>query len=196
MEYLDMKPHEVVQLFNSRSPSPVGQIIVRAAILRRNRHNPYEPEILLLKRNASDTNNPNAYEMPGGRVSFHDESVREALDREVTAQTGLSILRVESALQTQNVRSSQITRNGVSGRSHEHVRRYCLLIYVVRIISDLDDFEVDPGVHSTGEFFSESAVLGIALVMSEGKRTPDREVQNLDLYLVPLCTWCLRNVIN
>jgi hypothetical protein len=106
-----------------------------------------------------------------------------------------SVFQVESALQTQNVRSRQITRNGVSGRSHESVRRYCLLIYVVRIIGDLDDFEVDPGVHSTGEFFSESAVLAIAFVMSEEKQIPDRAVQNLDLYLAPLCTWCLRNVV-
>lgn len=55
----------------------------KAVILR-------QQELLLVRKSALDPNNPNRWELPGGRLDG-DESVDEALRREVREEVGLEV---------------------------------------------------------------------------------------------------------
>ena len=55
----------------------------KAVILR-------QQELLLVRKSALDPNNPNLWELPGGRLDG-DESVDEALRREVREEVGLEV---------------------------------------------------------------------------------------------------------
>ncbi len=54
-------------------------------IIRNNRE-----ELLLLKRSQDSNNNPGKWDLPGGKMEL-DETLKEALVREVQEETGISI---------------------------------------------------------------------------------------------------------
>lgn len=55
-----------------------------------------EGEFLLLKRSKDSNNNPGKWDLPGGKMEL-DETLKEALVREVREETGISIVPGEIA---------------------------------------------------------------------------------------------------
>ncbi len=124
---------------NSISHSLIHKVTVGAAIIG----NRATPRILLLKRNASEPNYPNVFEIPGGKVEASDASIRDAVAREVFEETRLTVTSVLSALSPIRYTTEKTVIDG-SGETRTTQCRTTQLSYVVAIEEEDGSFIVNP----------------------------------------------------
>lgn len=122
----------------------INKVTVGAAILGIMGH---KKEVLLLKRNADEPYYPHVFEMPGGKTDDWDTCIRDALDREVAEETGLTIRRVIKALPPMTYTTSKMVRD-VTGNEVEIVRHAVQISYAVQTYTTT--YAVNKEEHSEG----------------------------------------------
>ena len=71
-------------MIDNKQQRPRVLLVHRAVIFNKN------GEVLLIKRSESDNYNPGLWEFPGGKLDERQD-LRDALDREVAEETGLTV---------------------------------------------------------------------------------------------------------
>ena len=122
--------------FRSRQLSgnghPYDKVVVGAAILRYSTDAPRHPSLLLLQRAAYEHFFPNVFEIPGGKVDADDPSIKYALAREVTEETGLDIVEVISELKPMTYTTDKAVVDD-GGREKTISKSVIQLNYVVHV---------------------------------------------------------------
>jgi 8-oxo-dGTP pyrophosphatase MutT (NUDIX family) len=103
------------------------------------------PQLLIVKRVATETSFPCHWEVPGGKID-PAETVRHALDREVLEETGLRVCRVVTALPM--VRWEDIRR------VRKNWTQYVFVVEVERSV----DIRLDPHEHDEWRWVVEEDV--------------------------------------
>lgn len=85
----------------AQEQTPYDKIVVGAAVLKHTQ-TPTNPSILLIKRAANEIYYPDHLELPSGKVSPSDNTILDALARELFEETGLSIESKEDVIAQPN----------------------------------------------------------------------------------------------
>ena len=115
MQALGMSKSQCQATYLNEHRQPYDKIIVGAIILKND--SAPDSDILLLKRAAHEDLYPNVFEIPGGHMGDHDETVLDALKREVMEETRMSITKVVRTVKP----FSYTTEKKVTAEGHEEL---------------------------------------------------------------------------
>lgn len=152
-------PMNIVQTRNTytqENGKPYDKIVVGAIIFG---HSPGEEgEILLLKRSAHEKFYPNVFEVPGGHVEDSDETIIDAVKREVSEETGMEVLRIIAAVTPFAYTSEKKIVAAVGEESL--VSKTTLQLSYICEVAKLG-FAVNPEEHSQGKFVKRADIAGL-----------------------------------
>ncbi|TEA12243.1 hypothetical protein C8034_v006006 [Colletotrichum sidae] len=141
------------------APAP-DKVTVGAGIVRNSSNK--GPQVLLLKRNASEASYPNVFEMPGGKVDATDSTIRDALVREVAEETQLTVVDVKAPLSPIAYTTEKRDKNA-DGVERVVKRHAFQLSYIVSVQGDGSNFRVNKDEHSEGIWADRGVLDGISI---------------------------------
>ena len=130
---------------------PSYRWVVGAAIFRTpppGKQAQNSPQILLVKRSATERTFAHHWEIPGGGIDYTDNSVWDALRREVSEETGLSATEIVGYVDEVEIPAGD--------------RKFIRLTYIVRV-GRQDGIVLDPEEHQDFAWTSEEEAEGMLM---------------------------------
>lgn len=148
-----MSKAECRKLYLQEDGKQYDKIVIGAIILKQGDSG--KPEILLLKRAAHETAYPNIWEIPGGKVEDSDPTILDAIKREVSEETSMTVQKVIGSVQpfryTMDKKAIGEDGEGMSVLSSSLQLNYVCEVEGYKLV-------VDPQEHSEGRFANKEAV--------------------------------------
>ncbi|KAL2060721.1 hypothetical protein VTL71DRAFT_9362 [Oculimacula yallundae] len=166
---LDLSQEEFCAHLYTTQNRKFDKLVVGAAIIKyvaRHDSECMEPQILLLKRSATEIYYPNVFEVPGGNVDPDDPNIKAAVCREVREETGLEVTKVLVRLPDM----IYFTEKKIEGNdgTTSLAKKACIQLNFGVEVDLSQDFQVNPDEHSTG-VWADRKMLGELEMTAEMK---------------------------